>query len=227
MRQCTTKRVPVYFQKKKIYETYLTSLICFFFLAINTSLTPYLLPLFLLTDWLLVCLLPSPFCFLLSSPVCLLLVVFKHFLLLSCCFLIVVYFHASLHLTVLESSVPEPINPTKPPTQPNQCTEQPAYGKCAQVLVRWHFNREQKACLPFVYSGCGGNSNRFDSKETCEESCAAGGKTLRLLLDNLSDIYQRYSCFCCCLCCCCFCAVVLLLFLYLCRTLLLFFFSWL
>ena len=35
----------------------------------------------------------------------------------------------------------------------------------------WYFNSKLKSCRPFYYSGCGGNENRFDSLEECEEAC--------------------------------------------------------
>uniref|UniRef100_A0A8C7YS25 BPTI/Kunitz inhibitor domain-containing protein n=1 Tax=Oryzias sinensis TaxID=183150 RepID=A0A8C7YS25_9TELE len=32
-------------------------------------------------------------------------------------------------------------------------------------------NSQAGACRPFIYSGCGGNSNRFLHQEECEELC--------------------------------------------------------
>ncbi|KAJ8880673.1 hypothetical protein PR048_017143, partial [Dryococelus australis] len=37
---------------------------------------------------------------------------------------------------------------------------------------RWYFDGDQRTCLPFLYSGCGGNLNRFKNFQSCEEYCS-------------------------------------------------------
>ncbi len=37
---------------------------------------------------------------------------------------------------------------------------------------RWFFNITTQGCLPFLYSGCGGNRNRFVTQDICERWCA-------------------------------------------------------
>ncbi|KAK2191742.1 hypothetical protein NP493_46g01054 [Ridgeia piscesae] len=58
---------------------------------------------------------------------------------------------------------------------PGKCTLPKETGKCegfAQLSVtRWYYNTEAGQCEQFVYSLCGGNENRFPSKEACEEEC--------------------------------------------------------
>ncbi|XP_053576698.1 papilin-like [Bombina bombina] len=44
-------------------------------------------------------------------------------------------------------------------------------GDCSKFTLRWYYNRLVGECRPFVYSGCGGNLNRFDEKELCELQC--------------------------------------------------------
>ncbi|KAL0978337.1 hypothetical protein UPYG_G00169230 [Umbra pygmaea] len=44
-------------------------------------------------------------------------------------------------------------------------------GSCGRFTLRWYFNSHVQACRPFIYSGCGGNANRFLQQETCEERC--------------------------------------------------------
>ncbi|XP_051933311.1 amyloid-beta precursor protein isoform X2 [Hippocampus zosterae] len=44
-------------------------------------------------------------------------------------------------------------------------------GTCARFTLRWYFNSHVQACRPFIYSGCGGNDNRFVHLEECEEVC--------------------------------------------------------
>lgn len=45
------------------------------------------------------------------------------------------------------------------------------YGLCQGSQLRWHFNIDTKECTSFLYSGCGGNANRFESHEACATVC--------------------------------------------------------
>ncbi|XP_048581312.1 uncharacterized protein LOC5512067 isoform X7 [Nematostella vectensis] len=55
----------------------------------------------------------------------------------------------------------------------SRCTNQPDYGTCGfkNFVVRWYFDKAAGICKPFVYSGCGGNTNRFVTKRKCEAFC--------------------------------------------------------
>ncbi|KAH6925525.1 hypothetical protein HPB50_006569 [Hyalomma asiaticum] len=53
-------------------------------------------------------------------------------------------------------------------------------GNCDDNLPRWYFNRKTGKCEKFYYGGCGGNENRFEEKETCEQTCVFPA----LLVDN-------------------------------------------
>uniref|UniRef100_A0A803VV80 BPTI/Kunitz inhibitor domain-containing protein n=1 Tax=Ficedula albicollis TaxID=59894 RepID=A0A803VV80_FICAL len=58
-------------------------------------------------------------------------------------------------------------------------------GDCQRYTLRWYYNQRVAECRPFVYSGCQGNLNRFDSREECELHCGAGRpvrETLRMVL---------------------------------------------
>jgi tissue factor pathway inhibitor len=44
-------------------------------------------------------------------------------------------------------------------------------GPCKAINKRYHYDNETKTCKPFLYGGCGGNSNKFLTKELCEQSC--------------------------------------------------------
>lgn len=35
----------------------------------------------------------------------------------------------------------------------------------------WYFKSSARQCEPFTYSGCEGNSNRFQTVEECEKTC--------------------------------------------------------
>ncbi|XP_063221793.1 papilin isoform X2 [Bacillus rossius redtenbacheri] len=46
-------------------------------------------------------------------------------------------------------------------------------GPCSNSYYkRWYFNTEHGTCLPFLYSGCAGNLNRFKNFQSCEEYCS-------------------------------------------------------
>ncbi|XP_077527610.1 uncharacterized protein LOC144138980 [Haemaphysalis longicornis] len=44
-------------------------------------------------------------------------------------------------------------------------------GPCFATLPMYYYRRDSKKCEMFVYGGCGGNSNRFDSQKACQERC--------------------------------------------------------
>uniref|UniRef100_A0A8C1XRZ1 Amyloid-beta A4 protein n=1 Tax=Cyprinus carpio TaxID=7962 RepID=A0A8C1XRZ1_CYPCA len=45
-------------------------------------------------------------------------------------------------------------------------------GPCRAMLARWYFVREEGRCAPFIYGGCGGNRNNFESEEYCLSVCS-------------------------------------------------------
>lgn len=38
-------------------------------------------------------------------------------------------------------------------------------------MPRWRFDMSQKKCVRFIYGGCAGNRNNFDSEEYCMAVC--------------------------------------------------------
>ena len=73
----------------------------------------------------------------------------------------------SLHVVFLSAAIP---------TTVDFCDEPHAEGNCSSFKIRWYFNSDLDECLPFVYSGCEGNSNNFLNKEKCESVCKRKGK---------------------------------------------------
>lgn len=50
-------------------------------------------------------------------------------------------------------------------------------GTCTAYTLRWYHRAAAggtEACHPFVYGGCGGNANRFGTREACERRCLPG-----------------------------------------------------
>ncbi|KAI6218981.1 hypothetical protein M3Y99_01681300 [Aphelenchoides fujianensis] len=46
-----------------------------------------------------------------------------------------------------------------------------AVGNCSREFPRFYFNADVGMCFRFTYSGCGGNGNRFVTKEQCHQRC--------------------------------------------------------
>ncbi|XP_036396454.1 tissue factor pathway inhibitor a [Megalops cyprinoides] len=44
-------------------------------------------------------------------------------------------------------------------------------GPCKAAMDRFYFNVETRGCEKFIYGGCQGNANNFDTLEECEEMC--------------------------------------------------------
>ncbi|XP_043093461.1 collagen alpha-1(VII) chain isoform X2 [Puntigrus tetrazona] len=54
------------------------------------------------------------------------------------------------------------------------CLEPMSEGHCAEYVLLWYYYAVSGECRPFVYGGCGGNRNRFSSKQDCESQCFLG-----------------------------------------------------
>lgn len=44
-------------------------------------------------------------------------------------------------------------------------------GSCTGNNSRWYFDPQVEACLEFLYSGCRGNRNNFETQDRCESAC--------------------------------------------------------
>ncbi|XP_026203579.1 tissue factor pathway inhibitor 2 [Anabas testudineus] len=61
-------------------------------------------------------------------------------------------------------------------TVPVLCLDPLDRGKCSASISRYYYNKATKMCEEFIYSGCGGSSNNFVSRQTCMDVCAKGGR---------------------------------------------------
>lgn len=60
---------------------------------------------------------------------------------------------------------------TTPPIKAQDCFLPKSIGPCRGSFPSYYYNRLSKKCEYFIWSGCGGNSNRFESRESCEKQC--------------------------------------------------------
>ncbi|EDV57660.1 male accessory gland serine protease inhibitor [Drosophila erecta] len=42
---------------------------------------------------------------------------------------------------------------------------------CEAYIPSWSYDGDRNECVKFIYGGCGGNENRFNSRENCEDKC--------------------------------------------------------
>ncbi|XP_017858922.1 PREDICTED: protease inhibitor carrapatin-like [Drosophila arizonae] len=56
------------------------------------------------------------------------------------------------------------------------CYSKPDYGKCKGNRQLWFFNKYKIKCEKFTYSNCGGNENRFYTKDECDIFCTEKSK---------------------------------------------------
>ncbi|XP_051512249.1 amyloid-like protein 2 isoform X3 [Myxocyprinus asiaticus] len=71
-----------------------------------------------------------------------------------------------------KSSVPESQDEEKTLQEVEAvCSLEAETGPCRASMPRWHFDIQQRKCVRFIYGGCAGNRNNFDSEEYCMAVC--------------------------------------------------------
>jgi len=52
------------------------------------------------------------------------------------------------------------------------CQQIPDIGPCKASIEQYYFNTQLGSCQIFIWGGCLGNENRFDSRYECEHACS-------------------------------------------------------
>ena len=58
------------------------------------------------------------------------------------------------------------------PAYPDVCGLSPEAGRCRAIIRSWYYDEASGTCKVFSYGGCGGNANRFNSEEECQQACS-------------------------------------------------------
>uniref|UniRef100_A0A4W6F886 Amyloid-beta A4 protein n=1 Tax=Lates calcarifer TaxID=8187 RepID=A0A4W6F886_LATCA len=66
------------------------------------------------------------------------------------------------------------------------CWARAESGPCHAMLERWYFVPEKGRCAPFLFGGCGGNRNNFESEEYCLAVCSSSCKTMKSHISQTS-----------------------------------------
>ncbi|XP_051900159.1 kunitz-type protease inhibitor 2 [Pristis pectinata] len=53
-----------------------------------------------------------------------------------------------------------------------RCTAPKVVGNCRAAFPRWYFDPKTQTCNPFIYGGCNGNQNNYQSELECLTTCA-------------------------------------------------------
>ncbi|XP_073440616.1 amyloid-beta precursor protein isoform X3 [Dendrobates tinctorius] len=70
------------------------------------------------------------------------------------------------------------------------CSEQAESGPCEAMVTRWFYDVTERKCVQFIYGGCGGNRNNFDSEEYCMAVC--GNVTVPTTAASTPDAVDKY-----------------------------------
>merc|ERR1712137_555238 len=66
-----------------------------------------------------------------------------------------------------------------PPICPDFCGEPAKTGMCMAYIPSFFFDVVSEKCQKFIYGGCGGNRNRFRTKDECESTCGCSRRSMR------------------------------------------------
>lgn len=56
------------------------------------------------------------------------------------------------------------------------CNMEKEEGNCLAYFQNYFYNKKTQSCEGFIYGGCGGNANNFDSLDSCNRKCIQRGQ---------------------------------------------------
>lgn len=64
---------------------------------------------------------------------------------------------------------------------------------CLANMPRWAYSQDRKACVQFIYGGCGGNRNRFLSETDCSDRCGSQSGTTQPEVYRDDEVCKSYK----------------------------------
>lgn len=59
----------------------------------------------------------------------------------------------------------------QPPSSKDACKLPKIHGPCTGYYKKYYYDSDRNICSEFIYGGCLGNTNRFETLEECKQSC--------------------------------------------------------
>ncbi|GFO35483.1 tissue factor pathway inhibitor [Plakobranchus ocellatus] len=87
-----------------------------------------------------------------------------------------------LYLTSVDRSIPSgrtQNNGRESEEEVDLCGLLPDKGNCEGYNIKYYYNNALRRCVSFVYGGCQGNENRFDTIAECEQRCSETSESRR------------------------------------------------
>ena len=78
------------------------------------------------------------------------------------------------------------------------CSLPAVTGRCRGRFQRYYYNKDRAECLQFVYGGCEGNKNNFNTIDDCERECAYGTSGMSAIVlihfcpPSLHQLFQTF-----------------------------------
>nr|CUU99114.1 hypothetical transcript [Hymenolepis microstoma] len=68
-------------------------------------------------------------------------------------------------------------------------------GPCRGKIVRYGFHRQKGHCIEFIYGGCQGNANNFESISVCEAECGNRDNVIRYIsrIESTQRIFNQFD----------------------------------
>ena len=77
------------------------------------------------------------------------------------------------------------------------CTQEPETGNCRGMFPSWYYAADKNSCDQFIYGGCGGNANRFETGEACaaaaEQFCPNETKGNQVTIESSAAALFTYT----------------------------------